>query len=109
MGGKASCRIIRHDRYGFASFSTRGCGKRSAAPRDSPEPGNRHDRYKSPDSRRRTSFDITAAKFDPDLKDGPGGRLDRLDLETRSLLQVLFFVSHGVDLPPEHAASGSPR
>ena len=27
-------------------------------------------------------------------------------METRSLLQVLFFVSHGVELPPAHIASG---
>ena len=27
-------------------------------------------------------------------------------METRSLLQVLFFVAHGVELPPEHVASG---
>src|SRR5262249_49449034 len=28
------------------------------------------------------------------------------DLETRSLLQVLYFVSHGVDIPPEHVVKG---
>jgi hypothetical protein len=28
-----------------------------------------------------------------------------LDLEPRSLLQALYFVSHGVDIPPEHAAA----
>jgi hypothetical protein len=27
-------------------------------------------------------------------------------LETRSLLQVLFFVSHGVEVPPPHVSSG---
>ncbi|HZZ91568.1 MAG TPA: hypothetical protein VFE23_03345 [Usitatibacter sp.] len=27
-----------------------------------------------------------------------------LDLETRSLLQALYYVSHGIDIPPEHAA-----
>jgi hypothetical protein len=25
-----------------------------------------------------------------------------LDLETRSLLQVLYFLAHGVEVPPEH-------
>jgi hypothetical protein len=54
----------------------------------------------------RTSFDLTAAKLDPYLKDAPKEGLDKLDLETRSLLQVLFFVSQGVELPPGHAASG---
>jgi len=29
-----------------------------------------------------------------------------LDLETRSLLQALYYVSHGIEIPPEHAASG---
>lgn len=54
----------------------------------------------------RTSFEVTSAKLDPYLKDAPKAGLDRLDLETRSLLQVLFFLSHGVDVPPEHVASG---
>jgi hypothetical protein len=55
----------------------------------------------------RRSFDFTAAKLDPYLKDAPKEGLDRLDLETRSLLQVLFFISHGIDLPPEHSQSGA--
>jgi hypothetical protein len=55
----------------------------------------------------RTSFDLTAAKLDPYLKDTPKGGLDKLDLETRSLLQVLFFISHGIELPPEHVQSGA--
>ena len=46
------------------------------------------------------------AKLDPYLKDAPKDGLDKLDLETRSLLQVLFFVSHGVEVPPEHVQSG---
>ena len=54
----------------------------------------------------RTSFDLTAGKLDPYLKGAPPAGLDRLDLETRSLLQVLFFLAHGVEVPPEHAASG---
>ena len=54
----------------------------------------------------RTSFDLTTAKLDPYLKGAPPAGLDKLDLETRSLLQVLFFVSHGVELPPDHVASG---
>jgi len=54
----------------------------------------------------RTSFDLTAAKVDPYMKDAPPAGVDKLDLETRSLLQVLFFLAHGVEVPPEHAASG---
>src|SRR5262249_43484250 len=27
-----------------------------------------------------------------------------LDLETRSLLQALYYVSHGIEIPPEHMA-----
>lgn len=54
----------------------------------------------------RTSFDLTTAKLDPYLKDAPKEGLTKLDLETRSLLQVLFFVANGVDVPPPHAASG---
>jgi hypothetical protein len=34
------------------------------------------------------------------------GGLTGLDLETRSLLQALYYVSHGIEIPPEHAASG---
>ena len=55
---------------------------------------------------KRTSFDLTTAKLDPFLKDAPKEGLDKLDLETRSLLQVLFFVANGVDVPPPHIASG---
>ncbi len=54
----------------------------------------------------RNSFDLTTAKLDPFLKDAPKDGLDKLDLETRSLLQVLFFVANGVEIPPCHASSG---
>jgi hypothetical protein len=54
----------------------------------------------------RTSFELTTAKLDPYFKDAQKGKLEKLDLETRSLLQVLFFVANGVDIPPPHAASG---
>jgi hypothetical protein len=57
----------------------------------------------------KTTFDLTAGKVDPYLEDKPKEGLDRLDLETRSLLQVLFFISHGVELPTEHIASGVAR
>lgn len=53
------------------------------------------------------SFDLTAEQLDPYLKDAPPEGVQVLDLETRSLLQVLFFVSQGVDVPREHLADGS--
>jgi hypothetical protein len=54
----------------------------------------------------RTSFDLTTGKLDPYLAGTPKGGLDRLDLEPRSLLQVLFFLSHAVEVPPDHVAAG---
>lgn len=53
---------------------------------------------------KRDTFDLTVQKLDPYMKDAPKQGLDKLDLETRSLLQVLFFVAQGVDLPPAHLA-----
>lgn len=52
------------------------------------------------------SFDITTDSLDPFLAEGKGAGLRQIDLETRSLIQVLFFVSQGVDVPAEHVASG---
>ncbi len=52
------------------------------------------------------TFDLTTDQLDPFLVGTPDAGLVALDLETRSLLQVLFFVSHGVEVPPAHAASG---
>ena len=54
----------------------------------------------------RRTFDLTAEKLNPFLKDMPTTGLERLDLETRSLLQVLFFVAQEVDVPLEHLTSG---
>ncbi|MFO0879935.1 MAG: hypothetical protein U0840_21525 [Gemmataceae bacterium] len=52
------------------------------------------------------SFDITTDKLDPFLKNAPREGLETIDLETRSLLQVLFFVSHGVQVPPAQVEAG---
>jgi len=52
-----------------------------------------------------TSYEIVADKTDPFLADAPKDGLNYLDLETRSLLQVLFFLSHGVSVPTEHIVS----
>lgn len=43
------------------------------------------------------SFDLTAEKLDPFLEGIPAAGLTTLDLETRSLLQVLFFVANAVE------------
>ncbi|CAN5324898.1 hypothetical protein BH10PLA2_BH10PLA2_33200 [soil metagenome] len=51
-------------------------------------------------------FELTTEKLDPFLAGTPKAGLDALDLETRSLLQVLFFVAHGVQVPPPHLLSG---
>ena len=53
-----------------------------------------------------SSFDITTGKLAPYTRLESGDGLNALDLETRSLLQVLFFVSHGVDVPEAHRRAG---
>ena len=52
------------------------------------------------------SFELTTDALDPFLADGKGDGLRILDMETRSLIQVLFFLSQGVEVPPEDTASG---
>lgn len=52
------------------------------------------------------SFELSADAVDPFYAGMPPSGLEKLDLETRSLLQVLFFVAHGVEVPAEHSASG---
>ena len=56
--------------------------------------------------RTKRTFTLTTDKLDPFLVGTPKTGLTQLDLETRSLLQVLFFMSHGVQVPPDHAVSG---
>jgi hypothetical protein len=52
------------------------------------------------------SLKITTEELAP-FQDSQGtSNLSVLDLETRSLLQVLFFVSHGIDVPSEHVQAG---
>lgn len=56
--------------------------------------------------RGRATFDIVIERADPfpnGAKDGgKDGGLDLIDVETRSLLQVLYFVSKGVEVPAKH-------
>ena len=51
-------------------------------------------------------MDMNELRLDPFLAGAPAEGLGVLDLETRSLLQVLFFVSHGVNVPADHITSG---
>ena len=53
----------------------------------------------------KTTFLLTTDKLDP-FDAPPAEGLDKLDLETRSLLQVLYFAANGVEVPPEHLTSG---
>lgn len=52
------------------------------------------------------SFDITTDQLDPFLPEGKGESLRLLDMETRSLIQVLFFLSQGVEVPAEDIVAG---
>lgn len=52
------------------------------------------------------TFELTSENVDPFYVGMPIDGLTKLDLETRSLLQVLFFVAHGVEVPAEHILSG---
>lgn len=49
-----------------------------------------------------TKYDVTVETLNPFPSTYPAEGVTNLDLETRSLLQALYFVSHGVDIPPEH-------
>src|SRR5205085_6362469 len=52
-----------------------------------------------------TRFRITQGELAPFPESRPGDGLTGIDVETRSLLQALYFVSHGIEIPPEHAAA----
>jgi hypothetical protein len=49
-------------------------------------------------------FDITQEALSPFPKSYAAEGVTSLDLETRSLLQALYFVSHGIEVPEEHRA-----
>jgi hypothetical protein len=54
-------------------------------------------------------YDVTVDVLPPFAqRESPEG-FTVIDLETRSLLQAMYFVSHGVDIPPEHSANGIAR
>jgi hypothetical protein len=54
-------------------------------------------------------YQLEVTKLEPFPVTFPPEGLTRIDLETRSLLQVLFFVAHGVEVPPEHVVTGRAR
>lgn len=56
-----------------------------------------------------TKYEITQDGLGPFPSTYPPQGVTKLDVETRSLLQGLFFVSHGVDVPAEHARRGVAR
>ena len=51
-------------------------------------------------------YDLKIENLDPFKPNHPRDGVDVLDLETRSLLQVLYFVSKGLDVPVEHMERG---
>jgi hypothetical protein len=53
-----------------------------------------------------TKYELDVNKLDPYSVNYPPEGVTVLDLETRSLLQVLYFISKGVDVPPEHITCG---
>jgi hypothetical protein len=53
-----------------------------------------------------SKYDVEVDKLDPFPVNYPPEGVRVLDLETRSLLQVLFFVAKGVEVPPEHIHAG---
>lgn len=54
-----------------------------------------------------TKYEITQDGLNPFPTTYPPEGVTNLDLETRSLLQGLFFVSHGVEVPAEHTKRGA--
>jgi hypothetical protein len=54
-------------------------------------------------------YDITQEALSPFPANYPAEGVESFDLETRSMLQTLYFVSHGVEIPPRHLADGLAR
>ena len=55
------------------------------------------------------SYDIGFESLDPFPANYPAQGVEVFDLETRSLLQVLYFLSKGVEVPPAHLAQNLAR
>ncbi len=56
-----------------------------------------------------SKYEIEVTKLTPFPEEYPAEGVAVFDLETRSLLQVLYFVAHGVEVPPHHVAGGLAR
>lgn len=54
-------------------------------------------------------YEIEVTKLTPFPVAYPAEGVKVLDLETRSLLQVLYFLAHGVEVPAEHVCAGQAR
>ncbi len=54
-------------------------------------------------------YDITQEILNPFRSTYPAEGVTNIDLETRSLLQALYFVSHGIEVPEEHVSRGLVR
>ena len=53
-----------------------------------------------------TRYPITVGVVDPHKENIPPEGLDKIDFDTRSLAQVLFYLCHAVCVPPSHIAKG---
>jgi hypothetical protein len=51
-------------------------------------------------------YDVTQEALNPFPVTYSEQGVTKLDVETRSLLQALYYISHGIEIPPEHAAKG---
>ena len=51
-------------------------------------------------------YAITQESLSPFPETFPGEGVSTLDVETRSLLQALYYVCHGIDVPDEHVDAG---
>ena len=56
-----------------------------------------------------TKYNVTEEGLSPFPSTYPSEGVTQIDLETRSLLQGLFFVSHGIEVPTEHVTRGVAR
>jgi hypothetical protein len=56
-----------------------------------------------------TKYEVDVNRLDPYPVNFPPEGVTVLDLQTRSLLQVLYFISKGVEVPPEHVGCGLVR
>jgi hypothetical protein len=51
-------------------------------------------------------YDVTLEALNPFPSTYPAEGVNKIDLEARSLLQAMYYVAHGVDIPSEHASRG---